>query len=230
MCFATLLPLGILQLYKSVDEGYFEARELDFLTNDTNTLIEWLRLPGDLVFIVGRAVVALYIAYLGIRHTVKQVTLDEPEDILFTVVDEPEGRRQAGRTRRPQRGSRDPGGHTRCGLRRLPHMRRVRARVAVRAHRRSLRYRTAGFAYDATHDWLCPEGSSSGRTSSTASAGSIRPRPGPHLQRLLGEGPHGLRSRPGDRRGARPSRLGIRALPPCHRPAARRARRPDPGR
>ena len=91
MCFATLLPLGILQLYKSVDEGYFEARELDFLTNDTNTLIEWLRLPGDLVFIVGGAVVALYIAYLGIRHTVKQVTLDEPEDILFTVVDEPEG-------------------------------------------------------------------------------------------------------------------------------------------
>ena len=26
MCFATLLPLGILQLYKSVDDGYFEAR------------------------------------------------------------------------------------------------------------------------------------------------------------------------------------------------------------
>ena len=46
MCFATLLPLGILQLYKSVDDGYFEARELKFLTNDTNALIEWLRLPG----------------------------------------------------------------------------------------------------------------------------------------------------------------------------------------
>jgi nitric oxide reductase large subunit len=37
MCFATLLPLGILQLYKSVDSGYFEARQLKFLTNDTNT-------------------------------------------------------------------------------------------------------------------------------------------------------------------------------------------------
>ena len=46
MCFATLLPLGILQLYKSVDSGYFEARELEFLGNETNTLIEWLRLPG----------------------------------------------------------------------------------------------------------------------------------------------------------------------------------------
>ena len=91
MCFATLLPLGILQLYKSVDSGYFEARELEFLGNDTNTLIEWLRLPGDVIFIVGGALPALYIAYLGIRHTVKRVTLEEPEDILFTEVDQPEG-------------------------------------------------------------------------------------------------------------------------------------------
>jgi nitric oxide reductase subunit B len=90
MCFATLFPLGLLQLYKSVDEGYFDARELKFLTNDTNALIEWLRLPGDIVFIVGGALSALYIAYLGIRHTVKHVTLDEPDN-LFTEVHEPEG-------------------------------------------------------------------------------------------------------------------------------------------
>jgi nitric oxide reductase subunit B len=87
MCFATLLPLGILQLYKSVNSGYFEARELKFLGNDTNAVIEWLRFPGDIVFIVGGAIPALYIAYLGVRHTVKRVTLDEPEDILFTDIE-----------------------------------------------------------------------------------------------------------------------------------------------
>jgi nitric oxide reductase subunit B len=91
MCFATLLPLGILQLYKSVNDGYFEARELKFLTNDTNAAIEWLRLPGDVLFIVGGALPALYIAYLGIRHTVKRVTVEEPEDILFTEIAEPAG-------------------------------------------------------------------------------------------------------------------------------------------
>jgi nitric oxide reductase subunit B len=91
MCFATLLPLGILQLYESVNSGYFEARELKFLTDDTNSLIEWLRLPGDVVFIAGGAIPALYIAYLGIRHTVKKTTLEEPEDILFTEIVEPEG-------------------------------------------------------------------------------------------------------------------------------------------
>jgi nitric oxide reductase subunit B len=84
MCFATLLPLGIIQLYKSVGSGYVEARDLKFLGNDTNALIEWLRFPGDVVFIVGGALPALYIAYLGIRHTVKRVTLEEPDDILFT--------------------------------------------------------------------------------------------------------------------------------------------------
>jgi nitric oxide reductase subunit B len=91
MCFATLLPLGILQLYKSVNDGYWEARELKFLTNDTNALIEWLRLPGDIVFIAGGAIPTLYIAYVGIRHTVTRITLDEPEDILFTEVSEPAG-------------------------------------------------------------------------------------------------------------------------------------------
>jgi nitric oxide reductase subunit B len=91
MCFATLLPLGILQLYKSVGDGYFEARELKFLTGDANTLIEWLRLPGDIVFIAGGALPVLYIAYVGVRHTVKRVTLEEPEDILFTDIVEPDG-------------------------------------------------------------------------------------------------------------------------------------------
>jgi len=91
MCFATLLPLGILQLYKSVNEGYFEARELKFLTNETNALLEWLRLPGDILFIAGGALPALYIAYLGIRHTVKRVTFEEPDDILFTEIVQPEG-------------------------------------------------------------------------------------------------------------------------------------------
>jgi nitric oxide reductase subunit B len=91
MCFATLLPVGILQLYESVDKGYFEAREPKFLTNDTNAMLEWLRLPGDLIFIIGGAVPALYISYLAIRHTVKRTPLDEPGDILFTDISHPTG-------------------------------------------------------------------------------------------------------------------------------------------
>jgi nitric oxide reductase subunit B len=47
MVFATLFPLGLLQLYHSVSVGYFDARSLKFLSNHTNSMLEWLRLPGD---------------------------------------------------------------------------------------------------------------------------------------------------------------------------------------
>jgi nitric oxide reductase subunit B len=90
MCFATLFPLGILQLYESVSNGYYEARTLEYITNPTNALIEWLRLPGDVVFIVGGVLPLLYICYLGVRRTVPRITMEEPEDILFTEITEPE--------------------------------------------------------------------------------------------------------------------------------------------
>jgi nitric oxide reductase subunit B len=88
MSFATLFPLGLLQLYESVNKGYFEARTLEFLTNDTNALVEWIRLPGDVVFIGGGVLPLLYICWLGVRHTVPRVTLEEPEQ-LFTEITEP---------------------------------------------------------------------------------------------------------------------------------------------
>ena len=53
MVFAALFPLGVLQLYHSVSVGYFDARSLKFLSNHTNALLEWLRLPGDTLFILG---------------------------------------------------------------------------------------------------------------------------------------------------------------------------------
>jgi nitric oxide reductase subunit B len=89
MSFATLFPLGIRQLYESVNVGYFEARSLDYLSTNTNTVIEWLRLPGDALFIAAGVLPLLYICYLGVRFTVKRVVMEEPEEILFTDVTEP---------------------------------------------------------------------------------------------------------------------------------------------
>ncbi len=85
MVFATLLPLGVLQLYKSVGSGYFEARSLGFITTPGNELLEWARLPGDVVFIVGGTLPFLYITWLGLRHFRSGETVTElPEDVLFT--------------------------------------------------------------------------------------------------------------------------------------------------
>ncbi len=85
MVFATLLPLGVLQLYHSVGTGYFEARSLGYLTTPGNRLLEWARLPGDVVFIVGGCLPFLWIAWLGVRHHRSGSTVHElPEDVLFT--------------------------------------------------------------------------------------------------------------------------------------------------
>ena len=94
MCFATLLPLGILQLYHSVGEGYFEARELLYVTNPSNVLLEWGRMPGDIIFIGGGCLPFLYITFLGVKHFRHGRTVHEfPENPLYTVVEPSAGRK-----------------------------------------------------------------------------------------------------------------------------------------
>jgi nitric oxide reductase subunit B len=84
MVFATLFPLGVLQLYHSIAYGYYDARTLKFAGNPTNSMIEWLRLPGDTVFILGGTLPVLYLCWLGVRHMRVQSIAEEPKTILFT--------------------------------------------------------------------------------------------------------------------------------------------------
>jgi len=86
MSFATLLPLGILQLFASVNDGYFAARQLSFITDPTNSVFEWMRMPGDLIFILGGVLPFLYICWLGVRYRVPGSTLTLPKDVLFTEI------------------------------------------------------------------------------------------------------------------------------------------------
>jgi len=87
MVFATLFPLGVLQLYHAVSTGYYDARSLKFIGNPQNALLEWLRFPGDVVFIVGGALPMLYICWLGLRYQgARRKAAGEPVDVLFTDV------------------------------------------------------------------------------------------------------------------------------------------------
>jgi nitric oxide reductase subunit B len=88
MSFATLLPLGILQLFASVNDGYFAARQLSFITNPTNSIFEWMRLPGDVLFILGGVLPFLYLCWLGVRYRVPSGHLDELDEVLFTEITE----------------------------------------------------------------------------------------------------------------------------------------------
>ncbi|MGH7365642.1 MAG: nitric-oxide reductase large subunit [Candidatus Rokuibacteriota bacterium] len=95
MVFATLLPLGVLQLYQSVNAGYYEARTLAYLTTPGNVVLEWMRMPGDLVFIIGGILPFLWLTWTGIRHRIPSTTLEVPQEALFVeVAPRPDGGRR----------------------------------------------------------------------------------------------------------------------------------------
>jgi nitric oxide reductase subunit B len=57
-----LVPMSILQLYYAMANGYWHAREPEFFQSGTVHLLEWLRLPGDTLFIVGGILPVIYLA------------------------------------------------------------------------------------------------------------------------------------------------------------------------
>lgn len=87
MVFATLLPLGVLQLYHSVNDGYFEARSLGYITKPGNSVLEWLRLPGDLLLIIGGVLPFVWIAWKAVSNLRFEPIAEElPENPLYTEV------------------------------------------------------------------------------------------------------------------------------------------------
>jgi nitric oxide reductase subunit B len=66
----SLFPGGVLQVWDVVQNGYWHARGIDYTGSERSRLIEWMRLPGDLVFIVFGAVplvIASVKSYFGLR-------------------------------------------------------------------------------------------------------------------------------------------------------------------
>ncbi|WP_298424582.1 nitric-oxide reductase large subunit [uncultured Kordia sp.] len=53
MVVLSLLPVGIIQAYTSINEGYSYARDSELLYSPTVQTLKWLRIIGDIVFSVG---------------------------------------------------------------------------------------------------------------------------------------------------------------------------------
>jgi nitric oxide reductase subunit B len=61
MCVGSLLPVGLLQTYASVEHGYWYARSLEFLQTPTMQTLRWLRAPGDTLFAAGAVALVLFV-------------------------------------------------------------------------------------------------------------------------------------------------------------------------
>jgi nitric oxide reductase subunit B len=71
MLMMSLFPSGVLQVWDVAQHGYWHARSLDYIGSERSRLIEWLRLPGDMVFIIFGAiplVIASIKGWLGVRR------------------------------------------------------------------------------------------------------------------------------------------------------------------
>jgi nitric oxide reductase subunit B len=53
MCVGSLLPVGLLQTWASVDHGYWYARSSEFLHTPLMQRLRWMRVPGDTIFALG---------------------------------------------------------------------------------------------------------------------------------------------------------------------------------
>lgn len=68
MVFANLFPMGAYQLFDSYQTGYWHPRRQDFFAQPFVTMLEWLRFPGDLVFILFGILPVCYLALRMIKH------------------------------------------------------------------------------------------------------------------------------------------------------------------
>ena len=71
MLFVNLSPIGGIQLYDSFANGYWHAREPEFFQQPLVRIFEWLRMPGDLLFIIGGILPVVYLAlrmFIGRRR------------------------------------------------------------------------------------------------------------------------------------------------------------------
>ncbi|MFO0944326.1 MAG: cbb3-type cytochrome c oxidase subunit I [Planctomycetota bacterium] len=69
MCVFSLLPVGLLQTWASVDTGYWYARSSEFMGTPTMQTLRWLRVPGDTIFAVGAIALVLFVAGLKLGYS-----------------------------------------------------------------------------------------------------------------------------------------------------------------
>ncbi|MEO8592702.1 MAG: nitric-oxide reductase large subunit [Candidatus Solibacter sp.] len=67
MCVGSLLPVGLMQTWAAVDQGYWYARSTEFLGSPLMQNLRWLRAPGDALFALGCVVLVAAVFTTKIR-------------------------------------------------------------------------------------------------------------------------------------------------------------------
>jgi nitric oxide reductase subunit B len=74
MCILSLLPVGLMQTWASVERGYWYARSSEFLQTPIMQQLRWMRVPGDTIFFLGALALVIFVAGLKTGHSFKRKT------------------------------------------------------------------------------------------------------------------------------------------------------------
>jgi nitric oxide reductase subunit B len=74
MVVISMLPIGILQAVASVQQGTWYARSAEFLQTPSMQFLRWMRVPGDVLFAAGAAVLGLFVIGLITGHSYSSET------------------------------------------------------------------------------------------------------------------------------------------------------------
>lgn len=73
MCLLSLLPVGLMQTWASVEHGYWYARSSEFMQTPIMQTFRWMRVPGDTVFFLGAVALVVFVAGLKTGHSFRKV-------------------------------------------------------------------------------------------------------------------------------------------------------------
>ena len=72
MCILSLLPVGLMQTWASVEHGYWYARSAEFMQTPVMQNLRWMRVPGDTIFFLGAVALVAFVAGLKTGHSFKK--------------------------------------------------------------------------------------------------------------------------------------------------------------
>ena len=77
----SLLPVGLMQTWASVEHGYWYARSPEFMQTDVMNLFRWLRVVGDTIFAAGALALAAFVIGLRTGGTTRNERFRVPEGL-----------------------------------------------------------------------------------------------------------------------------------------------------
>lgn len=75
----SLLPVGLMQTWASVQEGYWFARSSEFMQTGVMQTLRWLRVVGDTIFTIGAVALVWFIAGLTTGHSIERGEVWAPD-------------------------------------------------------------------------------------------------------------------------------------------------------